>query len=288
MERNAVMSARSAEKEPLASAATDAKAQEKADETAESKDAALLADTAQETHHEAVLTAPNSKTAGQAVESATVNQGGRPQAAAFPSAAADTAEGTAEEAEQSGKKTRSKVYFTASRIAKIALLSALAYVVTFLEFPIFPAASFLKLDFANVFVLLGGFMYGPIAAIVISGVKELLSLLDTSTAGIGEIANFLLTFSFVIVPVTVYRLKKGLKTVIFTLAIGCVLLIAAGLITNRYINFPLYEQFLGMNAKDAFALLWEYIAVFNLIKGVVISLLTVLLYKRISWLFKKF
>ena len=284
MERNAVMSARSAEKEPLASAATDAKAQKKADETAESKDAVLLADAAQETHHEAVLTAPNSKTAGQAVESATVNQGGRPQAAAFSSAAADTAE----EAEQSGKKTRSKVYFTASRIAKIALLSALAYVVTFLEFPIFPAASFLKLDFANVFVLLGGFMYGPIAAIVISGVKELLSLLDTSTAGIGEIANFLLTFSFVIVPVTVYRLKKGLKTVIFTLAIGCVLLIAAGLITNRYINFPLYEQFLGMNAKDAFALLWEYIAVFNLIKGVVISLLTVLLYKRISWLFKKF
>ncbi len=284
MERNAVMSARSAEKEPLASAATDAKAQKKADETAESKDAALLADTAQETHHEAVLTAPNSKTAGQAVESATVNQGGRPQAAAFSSAAADTAE----EAEQSGKKTRSKVYFTASRIAKIALLSALAYVVTFLEFPIFPAASFLKLDFANVFVLLGGFMYGPIAAIVISGVKELLSLLDTSTAGIGEIANFLLTFSFVIVPVTVYRLKKGLKTVIFTLAIGCVLLLAAGLIANRYINFPLYEQFLGMNAKDAFALLWGYIAVFNLIKGVVISLLTVLLYKRISWLFKKF
>ena len=106
---------------------------------------------------------------------------------------------------------RKEKFFSARRIAKIALLSALAYVVTFLEFPIFPAAPFLKLDFSAVFVLLGGFMYGPVTAVVISGVKELLSLLDTQTAGVGELANFLLTFSFIIVPTFVYRYKKGIK-----------------------------------------------------------------------------
>ena len=181
-----------------------------------------------------------------------------------------------------------RAYFTASRIAKIALLSALAYVVTFLEFPVFPAVSFLKLDFANVFVLLGGFMYGPVAAVVISAVKELLSLIDTQTIGVGEVANFLLTLSFVLVPTIVYRFKKGLPTVTLTLAAGCVLQIAASLVVNRYINFPLYEAFLPFSAAEAFAQWWWYIILFNLIKCAAVSLVTLLLYKRISWLLNKF
>ena len=183
------------------------------------------------------------------------------------------------------EKRRGKAYFTASRIAKIAMLAALAYVVTFFEFPIFPATPYLQLDFSNVFVLLGGFMYGPLAAILISGVKELLSLLDTSTGGVGEIANFLLTFIFVILPTLVYRFKKGLPTVIATLAAGIVLLVAAGLLVNRYINFPLYMQ---GSAASVFQAVWWYIVLFNLIKGVAVSLITILLYKRISRLFDKF
>lgn len=180
---------------------------------------------------------------------------------------------------------RKEKFFSARRIAKIALLSALAYMVTFLEFPIFPMAPYLKLDFSGVFVLLGGFLYGPVTAVVISGVKELLSLLDTQTAGVGELANFLLTFSFIVVPTVVYRYKKGIKTVCVTLAIGCVLFNAAGLVVNRYINFPLY---MGAGASAAFAANWWFIVLFNLIKGVALSLVTVLLYKRISRLFNKF
>lgn len=178
-------------------------------------------------------------------------------------------------------------FFTAARVAQIAVLSALAYLVTFIEFPVFPAADFLKLDFANVFVLMGGFMYGPLTALTISGVKELLSLLDTKTAGIGELANFILTFSFVIIPTFVYRYKKGIKTVIATLSAGTVVLVGASLLTNRYINFPLYEKFLGMSAAEAFGLMWWYVALFNLIKGVAVSLVTVLIYKRVSFLLKK-
>ena len=182
-------------------------------------------------------------------------------------------------------RKRGKAYFCASRITKIAMFAALAYVVTFLEFPIFPAASFLQLDFSNVFVLLGGFMYGPVAAIIISAVKELLSLLDSQTGGVGEIANFLITFSFVIVPTIVYRFKKGLPWVIITLAIGCILQIGVSLLTNRYINFPL---FMKDDAVEYFNALWWYIILFNLIKGVAVSLVTILLYKRVSWLLKKF
>ena len=183
------------------------------------------------------------------------------------------------------ERRRGRVYFTASRIAKLALLTALAYVVTFLEFPIFPAAPFLQLDFSNVFVLLGGFLYGPLASVIVSLLKECLSLLDSGTGGIGELANFLINFAFYIVPTLVYRYRKGLKWVIPMLAVGVVLQIGAGLLVNRYINFPLY---MGAGAAASFAALWWYIILFNLIKGAAVSAVTVLLYKRISWLFKKF
>jgi len=89
-------------------------------------------------------------------------------------------------------------------------------------------------------------------------------------------------------PVVRAAAKKGIKTVCITLAVGCVLLNAAGLVVNRYINFPLYAQFLSMTAAEAFAVLWWYIVLFNLVKGIAVSLVTVLLYKRISRLFNKF
>ena len=206
-----------------------------------------------------------------------------PETAAPSAAAEHSAQAESKKGAPRAKRTRK--LFSASGIAKLAMLSALAFAVTFLEFPIFPAASFLQLDFANVFVLIGGFMYGPLAAVIISGVKECLCLLKTSTGGVGEIANFIITFCFVIVPTVVYRYKKGLLSVSLTLAAGVVLQVAAGLLSNRFINFPL---FMGDSAAEMFAALWWYVALFNLIKGVAVSAVTVLLYKRISWLLDKF
>ena len=203
-------------------------------------------------------------------------------AAGAPAEAAANAQ--AESANTQARRARRKL-FSASGIAKLAMLSALAFAVSYLEFPIFPAAPFLQMDFSLVFVLLGGFLYGPVAAIVISGIKECLRLFTSGTAGVGELANFIVTVSFVVVPTLVYRFKKGLPVVIITLAVGCFLEIGVSLLTNRYINFPL---FMGEGAAAQFELLWWYVLLFNLIKSVAVSLVTVLLYKRISWLFNKF
>ena len=171
------------------------------------------------------------------------------------------------------------------QIVGIALFSALSFVVSLLEFPIFPAASFLKLDFAAVFVLLGGFMYGPIAGVIICAVKELIRFtIGSGTGGVGEIANFLVVFFLIIVPNTVYRFKKGLPVVIITLAVGVLLMTVAALVSNRFIMFPLY---MGDGAVAAFESLWYYIVLFNLIKGVAVSVMVFLLYKRLSALFKK-
>ncbi len=173
------------------------------------------------------------------------------------------------------------------RIAGIAVFAALSFVVSFLEFPIFPAASFLKLDFSSVFTLLAGFIYGPVSGIAVCAVKELLCVTKSSTLGIGEVANFVVTVCFMLIPAITYKFKKGFGTVAITLAAGCVLEIVAALIANRFINFPLYEQFLGVTAAEAFAILWPYIVLFNLIKTVAVSIITILLYKKVSSLIKR-
>ena len=167
----------------------------------------------------------------------------------------------------------------------IALFSALSFVVSLWEFPIFPATPFLQLDFSAVFTLLGGFMYGPIAGVIICAVKELIRFaMGSDTGGVGEIANFLVIFSLIIVPTVVYRFKKGLPVVIITLIIGVLCMTGAAIISNRFIMFPLY---MGGGAAAAFESFWYYIIFFNLIKGVAVSIIVFLLYKRLSALFKK-
>ena len=174
---------------------------------------------------------------------------------------------------------------TTKKLAGTGVFAALAFVVSLLEFPIFPAASFLKLDFSLVFVLLAGFIFGPVSGIGVSAVKELLRfVMGSSTGGVGEVANFIVTLAFIVVPTVIYRYKKGFSTVIITLIIGCVLETAAALIANRFINFPLY---MGDKAAEVFASLWQFVLLFNLIKTLAVSLVTILLYKKVSALIKK-
>ena len=173
---------------------------------------------------------------------------------------------------------------TTKKIVGTAMFATLAFVVSFIEFPIFPAAGFLKLDFSGVFLLLSGFIYGPIAGVLACVVKELLRfVVGSSTGGVGEIANFIINFGFIIVPTLVYRFKKGLPLVILMLTIGCFIQTGLALLVNRYINFPLY---MGAGAVQVFKQLWVYVLFFNLIKSVSVSLVTVLLYKRISGFIK--
>lgn len=184
-------------------------------------------------------------------------------------------------------KTRVKKRFETKRIAFMAIFVALSYAVSFIEIPLFPTAPFLKLDFGNVFILLVGFLLGPIEGIIVCALKESLRMLSSSSGGVGELANMLVTTSYILLPSVAYRFRKGLKTVIPTLILACCMGTAVALLANRYINFPLYEAFLGMPAKEAFGTLWGAILAFNLIKTVLISILTVLLYKRLSNFLKK-
>ena len=175
-------------------------------------------------------------------------------------------------------KTTNKA-FSSKRIVLLAVFSALAYVVSLLEFPIFPAAPFLKLDFGNVFIMLVGFLSGPIDGVIVCIVKELLYLPVGGTGGVGQLANVIMTCSYILLPSIGYQARKGLKIVIPSLAIAGLLATGVALLTNRYILFPLY----GITEPQAFfkTVVW-YIVLFNLIKTTAISSLTLLLYKKLS------
>ena len=186
-----------------------------------------------------------------------------------------------------------KKVFTTKNISGMAVFSALSFVIYLLEIPIFAGtpASFLELDFSNVFVMLAGFMYGPVTAIIITAVKEAIHISVGTTGGVGELANFLITSAFVLVPSIVYRYKKGFKTVVITLIIACLLQTGVSLLVNKFINFPFFMGSIPFVPNEIsnkmFSMLWGYVLAFNLIKSVAISLVTILLYKKVSYLFKK-
>lgn len=198
-----------------------------------------------------------------------------------------------EQTEQTGRaeqtetaKNRKTKMFSAKRLATMAVFAALAYVVSFLEITVFPgtAAFFLKLDFGNVFILLVGFLLGPVEGIIACAVKELLRIPMSGTGGVGELANILITTSFILLPTVLYKFHKGLKVVIPALVGGCLIATGAALLANRFILFPAFGI---ADVPGTFAETWYFILAFNLIKTVSISLLTMLLYKRLSAFMKK-
>ena len=185
---------------------------------------------------------------------------------------------------KSNQNNTAKKRLSTPRLATLALFAAFAYVVSFFSFPLFPAAPYLKLDFGNVFLLLASLLFGPIEGIAVCLVKELLSLLNSSSAGTGEVANFLMTSAYLLLPAIVYHYRKGRKAVLLSLAGACLVGTAVALLANRFIVFPLY---MGEKAAAVFDGVFWYVVAFNLIKTVSVSILSFLLYKRLSSFLKK-
>jgi riboflavin transporter FmnP len=182
------------------------------------------------------------------------------------------------------KRKTIKQRFSGKRIALMAIFVAISYAISLLDFPIFPATPFLKLDFGNAFILLSSFLLGPIEGVIVCVLKETLRVLGSSSGGVGEIANMLTTTAYILLPSVIYRFKKGLKIVIPCLVAACFIGTAAALLTNRFITFPLY---MGAGAAAVFTQSFWFIVAFNLIKTVSVGIITMLLYKRLSNFLKK-
>lgn len=185
-------------------------------------------------------------------------------------------------------------YFTATRIAYLALFTALSFVfrLPYLEFSIIPAVPFLKVDFSGVFAMVAGFSLGPVAAVIVTVLKELIYILPFSqTAGTGELANILITLPYVLIPTIIYKKRKGIKSVLISLSIACVIQAIWSFPVNYLITFPIYGQYFfhyetWAEGMQFYLSVWYWVVLFNFVKVVIVSVATLLLYKSISRLIK--
>ena len=183
-------------------------------------------------------------------------------------------------------------------ITMIALLSAMAYVLAFVEFPVPLSPSFARMDLSDLPALIGAFAFGPLSGLLIELVKNALQLLTTSTGGIGEIANFLMGASYVVTAGVIYKHHKTKKTALLACIAASFVMGAAAALANYFILLPLFETFMPLDQLIAsFAEFLPFIHTkqdvvlfnalpFNLLKGLVIGGVTMLIYKKLTLVLK--
>ena len=178
--------------------------------------------------------------------------------------------------------------FSTQNLVKMGILSASAIVlmrVLEIPLPIFPG--FLKIDFGDVPAVIASLVINPFAGVIVIIIKNLLALLNSSSGGVGEIANVIVGISFVL-PIGLCTYKNAhLKNVVIGMMIGVICMIIAGMITNGLITIPLFgeEACIGAgaainpNVVDKWTFLLYIIAPFNLLKGVLVSTVGIIVVK---------
>lgn len=186
------------------------------------------------------------------------------------------------------KKTLSVQYLT--RIAVLTALSSILFMVSI------PIVAFYSLDLSNLPVLLGAFSMGPVAGLIILGLKSLIGCLTSSTMYVGELADFIMGAAFVLPAALIYQRNKSRKGALIGMITGTVALILAGCLTNAYLLIPFYMKAFGMPMEAIIGMCAQALpfvdtelkvilfvtAPFNLLKGVVLCILTYMIYKPLS------
>lgn len=168
---------------------------------------------------------------------------------------------------------------TTKKIATIGMLCALAYVaMALIHIKLIPAATFLTYDPKDVIIAVGGFLFGPVYAIIISFIVAFLEMITISESGIiGFVMQVIATAAFVIPAAVMYKKNRNKRSAAIGLAIGTGCMVVIMVLWN-YILTPIY---MGAARSDVAAMLVPIIIPFNLLKGVLNSVLTLLIYKPI-------
>jgi riboflavin transporter FmnP len=198
----------------------------------------------------------------------------------------------------SNHQTSSKV----RKMVQIAMLSAVSIILMLFEIPLFFAPSFYKIDLSEVPVLIGAFSMGPVAGIVIELVKIALNLVITGsiTAGVGEFANLLIGCAFVIPSGIIYKRNKTKKGAVISMIAGTISMTLVGCLLNVFVLLPTYASAFGMPIEalvemgsavnhmitNLTTFILFAVAPFNLLKGMVVSIVVVIIYKKISPILK--
>ena len=186
-------------------------------------------------------------------------------------------------------------------MTKVAMLSVIGFVLMYFQLPLtFVAPPFMKLDISDLPVLMGAFTMGPVYGIIIAGLKNLMHIIfkGTMTAGVGELSNFIISSTFAVVSSYIYRKHRTYKGAVLAMTVGVVAMTILAMISNYFVVFPLYGKVMPMDAiiamgsaitpriKGLFTMMIYSVLPFNLIKGFTTSAVMMLVYKKISPLFK--
>ena len=196
-----------------------------------------------------------------------------------------------------------KKVLTTKNLTMIAMFSAISAVLMVFEIQLPFSPSFVKFDFSDLPVMLGGFLIGPFAGGIIAFMKILLHFLLNGTTSffVGDLSHLLLTLSFVLPASFIYQQKKTKKTAIQGLLVSIICTSLLAIIFNLFLIFPLYLKVLNLKmvdlinmihvvnplVKDVFTMIVFSLLPFNLFKYSIVSMITMLSYKKLSILFKE-
>lgn len=188
------------------------------------------------------------------------------------------------------------------KIAQIGMLGAIAVILMLFEIPLPFAPSFYEIDLSEVPVMVGCFVMGPMAGAAIEFIKILLNFVinGTVTAGVGEVGNFLIGCAMIVPAGMIYRKMHTRKGAIIGMAFGTVFMTIVGCFINAYVLLPTYAKAFGMpidalvgmgtavnpSITSLTSFVMFAVAPFNLLKGILVSLIVFLIYKKIRPIFQ--
>lgn len=191
--------------------------------------------------------------------------------------------------------------FRNKKLTYTAMFAAIAAVLMFIEFPLPFMPPFLKVDLSGCVSMIAAFMMGPLPALAVTFVKDIVHVFSSSTGGAGELADFICTGMFSVSACLVYRRYHTKGGALFGCAVGTAFLTVAGMFANKFLLIPFYSKVMPIDAiisacsavNPLIGNINTYILFgagpFNLIKGIILSLITFMLYKRLSvWIKSSF
>ena len=179
-----------------------------------------------------------------------------------------------------------------------AMLSAIAFILMFLDFSVPVMPNFIRMDLSELPALIGAFAMGPACGVWVCLVKNLLHLFMTSTGGVGELSNFVLGVAFVLPAGLIYKHKKNKKSAITGALIGALCMALFSFPSNDFVVYQIYTKMMPMDViigayqaiVPSVKELWQCLLFFNVpftfVKGLFSVLITMVVYKKISPILK--
>ncbi|MCR4650124.1 MAG: ECF transporter S component [Lachnospiraceae bacterium] len=189
------------------------------------------------------------------------------------------------------------------KVVVTGVFSAIATVLFLFDFSVPFAPSFYKLDLSEVPAIIAGFAYGPVAGVMVEFIKIALKLIikGTDTAFVGELANFVVGCSLILPATIIYRIKKSKTTAIISLIVGTIVITVVGSTFNALYLLPAFAKLYGMpldviigmgaEINKSVTNVWNFalicVAPINLVKGLIVSVITMLIYKPLHPILKQ-